>query len=258
MGIINTESTTNARDWVLQHEIDVGVAMSGSTDAGLSFGADFNLNAGDAESIADSTVFISGAFGKLSIGDDVAEANKNGGIADIGYDGLGVDDVVEGNRNGADANIHYSYTMDGLTFGVSAGTTDQSAPVETPVAYGVAYKMGALSMNVGYASNDDGATDTNFTSFGVDYSANGLTINSLFSRKEVNGAADVDALGVSVGYKIDDATTMTVAFADSDANTHESFGVGLGYSLGGGATVNAGMASVNNVSKSSFGINFSF
>jgi outer membrane protein OmpU len=258
MGIINTESTTNARDWKLQTEVDLSVAMSGSTDNGLTFGADFGISADTAAGIEDHTVFISGAFGKLSMGADVPEANKNGGIADIGYDGLGVDDVVEGNRNGAAANIHYSYSINGLTFGVSAGTADQTSPVETPVAYGVAYTMGALSMNVGYASDDDTGVDTTYTSLGVNYKANGLTINSLYTRQEATGATDIDAIGVSVGYAIDDATTMTVAFADSDADTQESFGVGVDYSLGGGATVSAGVASVNDISKSSVGISFSF
>ena len=257
MGFISTESSTNARDWVQQDEVDVAISMSGSTDAGLSFGADFNLS-GDGAAIEDPTVFISGAFGKLSMGGDVAEANKNGGIADVGYDGLGVDDVVESNRNGTAANIHYAYTIDGLTFGVSMNTNDQIAPVETATAFGVAYTMGALSMNVGYASNDDTGVDTTFTSFGVNYSANGLTINSLYTRQEATGAADIDAVGVSVGYKIDDATTMTVAFADSDADTEESFGVGVDYSLGGGATVSAGVASVDDISMSSVGISFKF
>ena len=254
MGVIYTESAANATDWVVQDEVDLAVSMSGATDM-FSFGADFNIS-GDGGSNEDPTVFISGAFGKLSVGADVAEANRIGGIADIGYDGLGVDDVAEDNYELTGANVNWTYTVDALPIGVSFLSDNNNA---MPYAVGVTYKAGGMDLNLGFADNDDTA-ETTVTNVGVGYTAGALTLDAMSTTREANNAADISTYGVSLAYAVDAATTLTVAMADSDATTNTSgtFGIGISNDLGGGATFNAGVASVNDVSNASFGLNFSF
>jgi outer membrane protein OmpU len=69
----------------------VTFTMSSESDSGLSFGASFRAdNAGGAASGTAGSVFISGAFGKLSMGDvDGASQMANGQIAGVGYTGVG-------------------------------------------------------------------------------------------------------------------------------------------------------------------------
>jgi len=254
MGVIYTESVANATDWVVQDEVDLAVSMTGATDA-FSFGADFNIS-GDADNTEDPTVFISGAFGKISVGEDVAEANRIGGIADIGYDGLGVDDVAEDNYEGTGANVNWTYSVDALTVGLSFLSDNNNA---APYAVGLTYKTGAVDVNVGYA-DEDNAAETNIVNFGIGYTAGAMTIDAMSTNRQANNAADIQTVGVSVAYAVDANQTLTFAVADSDAaaNTGDTMGIGYSNNLGGGATFNAGVASVNDVSNASFGLNFSF
>ena len=88
MGVIddfgddNTGFTSRAR---------VEFSLSGETDGGLSFGASFRAdNASGANSGTAGSVFVSGAFGKLSMGDVDGAANAAVGHVDgVGLTGLG-------------------------------------------------------------------------------------------------------------------------------------------------------------------------
>ena len=185
MGVIYVESDTNDTDWTTQTEVDLGVTMSGTTDNGLSFGASFNISGdgGDGNTYTpggtaptnlgagsswtpatsateDANVFVSGTFGTITFGEDIAEGNRRGGIADIGYDGLGVDDVVEDNQELTSANVGYSYTAGALTVGFSMKSDNAEA---APYAIGATYKAGALDINFGYANDDDTADTTSTT-----------------------------------------------------------------------------------------------
>lgn len=69
----------------------VSFGLSGETDGGLSFGASFRAdNAGGAAGGTAGSVFISGAFGKISMGDvDGAAQQATGHVAGVGLTGLG-------------------------------------------------------------------------------------------------------------------------------------------------------------------------
>ena len=71
-------------------------AASGTTDGGLSFGGKTGFNSGAGDSIDEGAAYISGAFGKLSIGDNDTGDTLAGGIADVGLFGVGVDNVARG------------------------------------------------------------------------------------------------------------------------------------------------------------------
>jgi outer membrane protein OmpU len=253
MGVIYTENDATDTDWVVQKEVDLGVSMSSATDGGLGFGASFNIS-GDGGGTEDANVFVSGAFGTLTIGDDIGEANRRGGIADVGYDGLGVDDVVEDNQELTSANVGYSYTAGALTVGFSMTSDTNEA---APYAVGFTYKAGGMDFSVGYADNDDGAADTTAVTVAAGYTTGAFTIDAMMTTSETS-SVETEATGLSVAYAMDAATTITFAAADIDGSTDSSVGVGIAYDLGGGATFQAGAASVNDVSKASAGIAMAF
>lgn len=86
MGIVNdgTDTTFTSR-------ARVAFGLSGETDGGLSFGASFRAdNAAGAAAGTAGSVFISGAFGKLSVGDvDGAALAATGDLGGVGFTGLG-------------------------------------------------------------------------------------------------------------------------------------------------------------------------
>ena len=65
MGIVSTDG-----DSLFSSRMRIKFSGSGTTDAGLSFGGSFRANdASGAKSGTSGSVFISGAFGKISMGD---------------------------------------------------------------------------------------------------------------------------------------------------------------------------------------------
>ena len=111
------------------HEVGIDFSGSGTTDGGLSFGGSAGFDTGD-DVVNTGTVFISGAFGKLTTGDNDAADLTAGGIADVGLNGIGVDDVVEGLRGGTAAQLRYDNSFGAISIAVSAGTTDGTEAVE--------------------------------------------------------------------------------------------------------------------------------
>src|SRR6056297_2410726 len=65
-GVLPGEDNTE-----FHNDIDVTFTLSGATDNGLTFGASIDLDEADGTAVIESSnsVFISGAFGTLSMGD---------------------------------------------------------------------------------------------------------------------------------------------------------------------------------------------
>ena len=81
------------------HEMGVDFSGSGTTDGGLSFGGKAGFDTGD-DVVNEGTVFISGAFGTVTFGDNDSADLTAGGLADVGLNGIGVDDIAEAIRGG--------------------------------------------------------------------------------------------------------------------------------------------------------------
>ena len=83
MGIKSTDGTSE-----IWNRMRIKFSGSGTTDGGLSFGGSFR--AADAAGAKDGTkgsTYISGAFGKISMG-DVDSGDNVGQLASVGYSGL--------------------------------------------------------------------------------------------------------------------------------------------------------------------------
>ncbi len=227
-------SGAKGADAKLHKDIDVNFGLSGATDTGLSFGASIDLDEAAAEDNATATmdkgqstydaqghVFISGAFGTLTLGDTdgafdkaLTEVGSGGAIADNhtghpGYDGNGGLDGFTGNSGNI---LRYDYSLGGVTTSVS-GEFGSSESSNSALGVGVAWSgdVGGIGMVIGLGfqsgkmADDMGDADaTNDTSdkasiLGMSASAdmgNGFSVVANFSSRKdeaINGAPAADA-----------------------------------------------------------------
>jgi outer membrane protein OmpU len=261
------------------------VDMSGETDGGLTFGANMNIIITDNGSVAndDTTVYISGAFGKLSMG-AVAEADEVAGLSDIGWDGLDVDDVAEafvGDElgdltSGAKGdlsfghNVNYTISTGPVTFSISGllntGHDDMGM---SSYAVGAKYTFGDAYVGLGYANHkadsvsayesiynaeDAIAMNAKVTSVFAGGTFGAVKVAAMYSDlnlkltdtyEEESLSLDGKAYGINVSYKMDALTlSMGAGKADIEGYKQTSFGVGAAYDLGGGATLKGGIARI--------------
>jgi len=235
----------------------VKFTLSGDTDSGLSFGASFRAHqAGGASSGNNGDVFISGAFGKLSMGDvDGAAQSAVGQVSGVGLTGLGdLNEIVyiAAGDGVSDPTALYEYSAGGFTGYVSV--TNPSAG-DTANAIGAKYATDAFSVSVGF----EDAPGVNHLILGGSVTAGAVTGKLVYGMG--GGALDgFDQLAASVDYAAD-ALTLTAFYATTDlfgiVNV-DRYGVGASYDLGGGASVVGGYADVEGDSAFDLGMSFSF
>ncbi len=242
------------------------------SDAGLTFGANGGINLGGAAVGNDgSSVYMKGAFGKLTIG-SVGEADEMaGGLEDTGLDGLGVDDIAEvytgDSSTGLSHNVNYSHEVGALSFAISTRLGAGTALVDNDgIAVGAKYTFGDYFVGLGYNATDilPGAADPrdgDTTSIYAGGTMGAFGVKAMYAMydAEAGAASDVDAYGINLNYTTG-AATISFDYADNDAvlNTKASYGLGVSYDLGAGASVGGGVAKVNGVTKADLGVAFSF
>ena len=295
MGIVSVDDgvTTVNR---FSSRVRIVFTASGETDSGLSFGASMRAdqfggndndgsngdsgNTGDTN--GDSTVFISGAFGKLTMGDVSGAADALvGQVSGVGYGPN--DDTQEINFIGANKTaVYYEYSTGALTFGLGAGQidTDESNAefadfgVDAADTYsiGVKYATDAYSAALAWETADFGPTSVDMLSLGGSATFGAATVKARVSDLDISGADTAYAL--SVDYVMG-ATTLTAFYTDygntgivlnpyhHGGTDTQHIGIGASYDLGGGATVAGGYTMQNNdgiedASIANLGLKFSF
>ena len=222
---------------------------SGETDGGLTFGASVRndqIGTGGTAN-GDSTVFISGAFGKLTMGDVSGAADAIvGQVSGVGFTGLGSTNEIAYLGNTKTAAL-YTYSAGALTFGLGIGQTS-TAKQEMSVA--VKYSVDAYSVALGY---EDNGTDTQTSVLGS-ASMSGVTVKAKVAD---NSAETNNSYALSADYSM--ASVAMTGFYASDFAKVGSYGIGASYDLGGGLSVAGGIAKTEGA-KSSFdlGLNMSF
>ena len=254
MGLKYSDSGANKTN--VESDVDVNFAASGETDGGIAwtasggFSNDTNAaNSGVSTGSVDSgTVSISGDFGTVSVG-DVSSAISAVGIADVGYDGIGIDNVAEGSRAPSNSDVRWSYAMDGISLVLTTNTSSDAGGVS------VGWTSGAMSMVV--AHNSDGTTGgvTN-NAASVSTSVGGMSVALMVADSSTSTIGS--SQGMAVSMPMDGFGTVTFALADSHSDTDASFGVGFSKSLGGGATLAGGYGTADGVAVGDLGITFSF
>ncbi|WP_050523136.1 porin [Pseudorhodobacter wandonensis] len=292
-------SQTAEKAWLFS-KVNIAFDASGETDGGLQFGFNTNHIVENNGGVGndDTTVYMSGAFGKLSFG-AVAEADEQAGLSDIGWDGLDVDDVAEavvgdelGDLTGASLghNVNYTYATGPVSFSLSTRLgTSGTGSVADSSAIGAKYSFGTGYVGLGYGDHDLNGTSTvaaidkaRVLSVFGGVNVNNIKVSALYSDANFKDAAGVktgaNAYGLNASYTMD---ALTLSFGASKANfdaatgiaDQSAYGIGASYDLGGGATLAGGIARVKSVNdenqstvvgasdtetRADFGVSFSF
>jgi outer membrane protein OmpU len=264
----NGADTTTA----FSSRVRIVFTASGETDTGLSFGASMRAdqNGGNADGTTngDSTVYISGAFGKLTMGDVSGAADALvGQTSGVGYgpnDGLQEIGFIGTHKTA----IYYEYSTGALTFGLGSGQL-----LDGDNTYNVAVKYATDAYSVALGWETDTFTDEDLISLGASAKLGSATLKARVSDSNVSG--EDTTWSVSVDYTTG-ATTLTAFYTDfgntlvtagpppfTSADT-QHIGIGASYDLGGGATVAGGIvqqlndASTADQTFADVGLKFSF
>jgi outer membrane protein OmpU len=257
----------------------IAFAGSGETDSGISYGISGRAEQSDSATLGSQ--YISGAFGKISMGDlGGADKDAAGHIAGgVGLSGMGSNnEILYQARN---HNLGYEFSTSGLTFGYSQNTAVQTG---SNSAMGIKWSgdMGGTGLTIGVGQSKVGTATQSTMSLAV--STGGLTIKAIQStndngpvvaavtkaRSTAAGTADVygsavdntpdtDHTGVSVSYSMDalSVTAYTKTVSTSGSADKDYTGIGFAYDMGG-VKLKAGMVDDDKVSSMDFGLSFSF
>lgn len=226
---------------------------SGTTDGGLEFGASMRAdqNGGNADGKAngDSTVFVSGAFGKLTMGDVAGGASDNlvGQVSGVGYTNLGDLDEI-GFLGGTATAARYDYTSGNLSVSVGMG---QPTATDDAMSIAVKYAADNYSVALGYS---DTATDTQVDALGS-ATFGAATVKVRLADRD--SAADI-AAALSLDYVAGAMTVTAYATQNHDFAGTDTAGLGVAYDLGGGAAVKAGVADNGTDTVAEAGVTMSF
>lgn len=252
MGVTNMNATN---DLAFTSRVRIAFSASGETDGGLSFGASVrNDQSGQGnQANGDSTVYISGAFGKLTMGDTGNAADALvGQVSGVGLTSLGsMNETAWLAKNTTGAL--YEYTTGGLTFALGAGQTNNAVDAAgTPitnaitgagneaagnghVSVAVKYATDAYSVALGFEQTDIAKQ----TSLSGSATFSGATVKAKIADHSLDAKK---AYALSVDYAISGAT-VTAFYSDNAAHDGLSaYGLGASYDLGGGASVKGGIA----------------
>ncbi|WBL32967.1 porin [Sinirhodobacter sp. HNIBRBA609] len=244
---------SDAAGW---YEIEMDVTGTMDTDSGLTFGANIELDS-DYESALDGveglagTVFVSGAFGTLTVGviDPIAD---DYGLQDIGFDGIGIDDIAEDAGFLGEADVRWDYATGDFTFGVSVHTIYEDYGV------GIGYDQGAFNFGLTYDHFEDGSNDVNTTSLLLGYEANGFAGHIYVTDATDNGTS----YGIYGSY-VTGPWLFEAAYAKADDDSLtapgvDAYGIGAKYELGGGAQLAGGIGAIDSDTVADLGVTFSF
>ena len=237
---------------------------AGETDGGLAFGATVRADNAVDGTVGDAgSVYISGAFGKLSMGDVDGAANAAvGHVSGVGLTGLSdlnemtyiatgsgaSDPTARYDYSAGDFSVHASVTNPGAVDLVNGGTY-------TAYSVAVAYSMGDYKVALGYEDDDQG---TDHVILGGSATFGAATVKATYGK--ASGVIDGDQWAMSVDGTFG-ATTVTAFYADKTGiGASEAYGLGAAYDLGGGASLVGGYVSneTDGTDAYDFGISFSF
>jgi len=241
----------NGADLSVYSGVDLGFALSGASDNGMTFSASLDMGGGQTLDAGDFELDTQ----DMGVDDNVSVTIGVSGLT-IVLSQNGVDDLYDDDKAG---DIGISGAMGDLTYSVTTGLED-----DDPTSLSVGYTAGAISGSV--ATSDDGDA----SNVSISYAMGDITI----SAESDTDRAGADTSSVTVSYAMSDGMTvslensedvneLSVAYSSgaisvgvsADDATTESWEATMAYDLGGGATFNLG----TNQDETTFaGVGFSF
>lgn len=202
----------------------------------------------------DSTVFVSGAFGKLTMGDTGnAPDNLVGQVSGVGYGPGTLDGFADLAFVGSNTatGVSYNYSAGSLTFELGSGQVGSDY-----LSAAASYTTGAYTVALGYEIDSSGIGDVTGLSAKGTAAFGAATVKLKLAD---NSANDAMGYAVSVDYAIG-AATVTAFYADANVlpNDDAHIGLGVAYDLGGGATIKAGVGNDGNDTFADAGITMAF
>ncbi|MDP4033251.1 MAG: porin [Pseudorhodobacter sp.] len=249
-------------DTQFHNDIDVTFNLSGETDGGLSFGATVDLDEvnssaslGGTGSVNKSSVWISGAFGKLTMGDTdgaldwaVTEIYKGTSLVDdhSTHSGAYWNDGLDGTGNGLVARYEYSFG----DFAVAGSAELDIGGGNDVLGLGVKWKGDFAGTKVGVGLGyQDNSVNTVWAISADAAMSNGFSANIGYADLDTNGTW----AGIGLGYASGPLLVQANYGAYDNGGTTDGWGLVANYDLGGGAVVMAGYGSGDAVSGNSNG-----
>ena len=197
-------------DAAFSNRVRISFAGSGTTDGGLAFGGSVRAdNSGAGAAGTDGSVFISGAFGKITMGGvDSGDAAAVGQLSSVGYEGLG-----SGNSIG--------YSADGGLIGFGDNDIELTGTAAR-VLY--TYSSGALTATASVSQIDNTefvAPDTTGAVVGTTYTSSDYGVGSYGLGVSYNAGAVTVAAGYGVASGFNTTTTAANG-ADTYVETESS------------------------------------
>ncbi|MGR3541643.1 MAG: porin [Hasllibacter sp.] len=248
-GIIGTADdiviTPAGNEYSFSSRIRISFSASGETDGGLQFGGSIRAdNSGNGTNGTAGSVFVSGAFGKLSMGDvDSGGKAAVGQVSGVGYTGLGDLNEITYLSTPVDEAVLYEYAFGDATIYASV---DQINNDEDAYSVGVNYTFGTYTFALGYEVVDDLG---DHVIAGVAAGFGDITVKAVYGDFQADTGGplgDFDQYAVSVDYAM--GPLVVTGFVQSDdfdglADDEDmNYGLGASYDLGGGAALKGGIA----------------
>ena len=234
---------------------NLNFVMSGETDTGLSFGATYRLDAdGSSEENQDpvgdnGTVFISGAFGKLTLGDTdgaadwaLTETEMGTSITDEGTTHVGWSGNSLGDGRYDDQVLRYEYAFGDFGVALSVEHDDSAAQTDPIIGLGAKYKTEFSGVTLGFGLGyQTGEGEIKLLAPVVEGIFNvpladldDTTLDSLaFLNTTVDG---FDAYGLSVSAAMDNGFSAVLNYSEVNFDDVPAdityYGFGVGYEMG--------------------------
>jgi outer membrane protein OmpU len=254
---------------------------TGETDSGIAYGISGRME--QSNSATAGSQFVSGAFGKISMGDldGADEVAAGGGVSGVGLSGLSDTNDIAYQSSGH--NLGYEFSTSGMTFAYSQ---DTAVTTGSNSAMGLKYAgdMGGAAVTIGVGQSKVGTATQTTMSAAV--SSGGLTIKGYTSTNDNGPAAaavtgviqtataahvaevlaadaaannDTDQTALSISYTMDalTATAFTRTVSTTGAADQDFSGFGFAYDMGG-VSLKAGVVDNNDQQLVDFGLSFSF
>ena len=291
MGVVYDDSNDD-NEFTFNSRIRISFTATGETDGGLQFGGSIradnappatvnatvtddnglspgdagfdpntvqvnNANSGGGVNGLAGSVFVSGAFGKLTMGDiDTAAKSAVGNVDGVGYTGIGDFNEVGHIGGGDDEGALYEYSFGAATFYASLGQIDgaQTGTGDTDErSIGLKYDAGTFYVAVGYVDVEDTGDQI---AAGAGTSFAGFDLAAVYVTDD---GSDNEAYAISAGGTFAGAG-VTAFYRDGDDGKGQAYGIGASYDLGGGAALKGGIAHSDGLdqTKADFGVTLSF